>query len=63
MNAGQRSVLVNVNRGLIFALTFTGLLMDGYQGSDLLCTFALIVWLWMPLCTRIEANNRLRSSH
>ena len=65
MNARQRSFLVNLNLGLIFALTLTGLLTDGFQGSDLLCTFALIVWLWLPLCTRIETNvlNRLRSSH
>ena len=65
MNAGQRSVLVNLNRGLIFVLTLTGLLMDGYQVSDLPCTLALVVWLWLPLCTRIEADvlNRLRSSH
>ncbi|MGI9294719.1 MAG: hypothetical protein ACR2PS_12115 [Pseudomonadales bacterium] len=56
MNARQRSFLVNLNRVLIFALTVTGLLMDGFQRSDLPCTFALIVWLWLPLCTRMEAN-------
>lgn len=56
MNTRQRSYLVNLNRVLIFALSFTGLLMDGFQRADLPCTFALIVWLWLPLCTRIEAN-------
>ncbi len=56
MNTRQRSLLGNLNRGLILVLTLTGLLMDGYQGSDLPCTFAMIVWLWLPLCTRIEAN-------
>ena len=64
MNTGQRSLLGNLNRGLILALTLTGLVMDGYQGSDLPCTFAVIVWLWLPLCTRIEANvlNQVRAN-
>jgi hypothetical protein len=35
MNARQRSLLVNLNRLFIFALSLTGLLMDGYQVSDL----------------------------
>jgi len=56
MNARQRSFLLNLNRALIFALTLTGLLMDGFQHSDLPCTVALLVWLWLPLCTRIEAS-------
>ena len=56
MNARQRSLLINLNRALIFALSLTGLLMDGFQRADLLCTVALIVWLWLPLCTRVEAN-------
>lgn len=56
MNAKQRSFLVNLNRVFIFSLTVIGLLMDGCQRSDLPCTFALIVWLWLPLCTRMEAN-------
>jgi hypothetical protein len=56
MSIKRRSYLVNLNRVFIFALTLTGLLMDGYQASDLPCTFALIVWLWLPYCTRIEAK-------
>lgn len=56
MNARQRSRLINTNRGLIFALTFSGMLMDGLQLADLPCTLALFVWLWMPLCTRLEAQ-------
>ena len=56
MNARQRSLLINLNRVLIFALSLTGLLMDGFQRADLLCTVALMVWLWLPLCTRVEAN-------
>ena len=56
MNAKKRSLVVNLNRGLIFALALTGLLMDGYQGSDLPSSFALVFWLWLPLWSRIEAN-------
>ena len=56
MNARLRNRLTNLNRALIFALTLGGLLMDGLQISDLLCTLALIVWLWLPLCTRLEVH-------
>ncbi|MGI9288128.1 MAG: hypothetical protein ACR2P1_22275 [Pseudomonadales bacterium] len=52
----QRSLLTNFNRSLIFALTLLGLLMDGYQGADLPSTLALVVWLWLPHCARLEAN-------
>ena len=54
MSRKQRNYLSNVNRAIIFSLTVTGLLMDGFQSSDIPCTVALVVWLWLPLCTRIE---------
>ena len=56
MNARQHNRLINLNRLLILVLTLVGLLMDGLQISDLLCTLALIVWLWLPLCTRLEVH-------
>jgi len=56
MKARQRSFLVNLNRTLIFALTLVGLLMDGVQLSDLPVSVALLVWLWLPQCTRMEAS-------
>jgi len=56
MSNQQRSYLSNVNRMIIFSLTVAGLLMDGFQSSDVPCTIALIVWLWLPTCTRIEAK-------
>ena len=56
MNTRQRCVLVNLNRLLILALSVTGLLMDGLQFSDLPCSVALLVWLWLPQCARIEAS-------
>lgn len=45
-----------MNRVLIFALTVAGLLMDGYQAADILCTSALVVWLWQPLFVKFEAK-------
>jgi hypothetical protein len=56
MNTKQRSFLVNLNRTLIFVLTLTGLLLDGIQFADLPVSIALLVWLWLPLCTRLEAS-------
>jgi len=56
MSTRQRSFLVNLNRTLIFVLTLTGLLLDGIQLADVPVSIALLVWLWLPLCTRLEAN-------
>lgn len=50
----QHNRMINVNRGLIFALTLGGMMMDGLQLADLFCTLALLLWLWLPLCTRLE---------
>lgn len=65
MNARQLKRLININRVLIFALTSGGLLLDGPQLADLLCTLALFVWLWLPQCTRLEAHllHRIDSRH
>ena len=56
MNARQRSRLINLNRALILVLTLSGLLLDGVQLADLTCTLALLVWLWLPFCTHLEAR-------
>lgn len=56
MNVRKHRFLANMNRVLIFALTAGGLLVDGVQLADLTCTLALFVWLWLPLCTRLEAD-------
>ena len=65
MNARQRNRLMNLNRVLIFVLTLGGLLLDGLQIADLLCTLALFMWLWMPLCTRLEVHllHRIDAKH
>jgi len=64
MEPRQPSRLVKLNRGLIFVLSMTGLLMDGYQNADVPFSIALIVWLWLPVCTRVEVVtlNRVRPS-
>lgn len=56
MSTKQRSHLVNFNRVMIFALTLTGLLMDGYQHPDLAFTLGLVVWLWLAVFARMEAR-------
>jgi len=56
MNTRRHQRLTNANRVLIFALTSGGMLMDGAQFADVLCIVALFVWLWLPLCTRLEAH-------
>ncbi len=56
MNTKQLGLLINLNRVLIFVLTLAGLLMDGAQLADLPCICALLVWLWLPVFTRMEAN-------
>ena len=56
MSQKQQSYLSNMNRVIIFILSLSGLLMDGFQAADVFCTVALIFWLWLPLCTQIETN-------
>lgn len=56
MNTKQRSFLVNLNPLLIFVLTLTGLLLDGCQSASLPYCISLVVWLWLPLCARMEAR-------
>jgi hypothetical protein len=56
MDTKQCSHLMNLNRALIFVLTLVGLLLDGLQTADLLGTLALVVRLWLPLCTRLEIH-------
>jgi hypothetical protein len=56
MKTDPRNRLVNLNRVLVFVLTLGGLLMDGFRIADLLCTLAVCLWLWMPHCTRLEAQ-------
>ena len=56
MTSRQRQHLNSMNRVLIFGLTVSGLLLDGPQIADLLCTLALFVWLWLPQCIRIEGQ-------
>jgi hypothetical protein len=65
MNTRRHNRLMNLNRVLIFALTLGGLLLDGLQIADLPGTLALVLWLWLPLCTRLEFHllHRIDAKH
>lgn len=56
MSYKQRSFFTQINRLMVLMLSLTGLLMDGYDGSDLVFASTLVIWLWLPHCTRIEAQ-------
>lgn len=56
MNTRNHHRLTNVNRVLIFTLTLAGMVMDGIRFADVLCTVALFLWLWLPMCTRQEVH-------
>lgn len=56
MSTKQRSLLTNLNRLVILALTEMGLLMDGCQLADVPVTIALLAWLWLSAFTRGEAR-------
>ena len=56
MSNKQQCYLSNMNCGIIFILSVVGLLMDGIQVADVMCTFALIIWLWQPLFIKYEAK-------
>jgi hypothetical protein len=56
MNITQHHRLTSANRVLIFTLTLGGMLMDDIRLADLPCSVALFMWLWLPLCIRLEAR-------
>lgn len=46
--------LHNTNRIIIATLTALGLLMDGYQLSDLFFAVSVVIWIWLPECDLLE---------
>lgn len=56
MSYKQRCQLTHVNRIAIFALSLVGLWMDGTQPSDFIFSATIVLWLWLPQCTRLEAR-------
>lgn len=54
MSHKQQRYLSNMNRLIIFILSLSGLLMDGFQTADIPCSIAVIIWLWLPYCIEIE---------
>jgi len=64
MSQKHQRYLSNMNRVVIFLLSLSGFLMDGFQTADILCSIAVILWLWLPYCIEIEEIiiNRIRTS-
>ncbi len=56
MTTRQRNQLTNINRLMIFSLTVVGLVMDGPHAADLFFSAASCIWLWMPVCMRMEVQ-------
>ena len=54
MSKQAKHRLHNTNRIIIATLTIVGLLMDGYQLSDLIFGLSVIIWLWLPECDQLE---------
>ena len=55
MNRRQESQLIkHLNRIFIAGLSFAGMLLDGLQCADVVMELAVILWLWMPECLRLE---------
>lgn len=52
----EKGVVHNINRIVIALLTIIASGMDGLNLQDLLFTVALLLWLWLPECDRIEAT-------
>ncbi len=65
MTKRQESRLINHgHRSLIAGLSFAGMLLDGVQCADIVLEVAVVLWLWMPECRRIEFTilNRARQT-
>ncbi|MDP2565816.1 hypothetical protein [Pseudoalteromonas marina] len=50
----EKGVIHNLNRILIAALSLSASFMDGVSLQDFLFFVALVLWLWLPECDRIE---------
>lgn len=50
----EKGVIHNVNRILIAALSLSASFLDGIALQDFLFFVALVLWLWLPECDRIE---------
>jgi len=50
----EKGIIHNINRLVIAGLSIIASTWDGLSTPDLLFTIALILWLWLPECDRIE---------
>ena len=62
-NEKKNFVIYQGNRLLIAALSFIGLLLDGYQLSDLFFGFSIILWVWLPELDALEEHILKRKAH
>lgn len=50
----EKGVIHNVNRIVIAGISIIASLLDAISLSDLLFAMAIILWLWLPECDRLE---------
>ena len=62
-NEKKNFVIYQGNRLLIAALSFIGLLLDGYQLADLFFGFSIILWVWLPELDALEEHILNRKTH
>ncbi len=50
----EKRAINHFNRIMIGIAGIAGLLMDGFQGGDSLCTISMLFWLWQSECKVVE---------
>ncbi|MDX1453443.1 MAG: hypothetical protein R3183_12865 [Oleiphilaceae bacterium] len=50
----EKRAISHFNRIMIGIAGIAGLLMDGFQGGDSLCTLSMLFWLWQSECNVVE---------
>lgn len=56
MEQRRRQFLMQLNRVAILVLSVFGMSMDGFEAADAVLALALVIWLWMPLCIKLESR-------
>lgn len=50
----EKGVIHNVNRLVIAGISIVASLLDGFSAQDILFSVAIVLWLWLPECDRLE---------
>ena len=50
----ENRLIGHLNRLFIAGLSLTGMLLDGAQYADVMLGLAIVLWLWMPECRKLE---------